>query len=88
MVPAAGWNTGPVNASKCTSAYPCFNPVTYSYEILFPVINLRQVSFWLPSAATWGGKWLLLDVWLSIAAGWILGIAVAAGIGHLFSQRD
>ena len=89
MTPAADWKVAGINANKCTAAYPCFNPVTYSFELLFPVVNLRQVSFWLPSAASgWWGKGLLLDVWLAVAAGWVLGVAIVAGIGHLFSQRD
>lgn len=89
MVPVSDGHNATIDANSCPSKsdYPCFMPVTYSFELLFPVVNLRQVNFWLPSAATSWGKLLLLDVWLSIAAGWILGIAVAAGIGHLFSQR-
>ncbi len=84
---AAGQGTK-VDANVCTVTYPCFVPFAYSFEMLFPVINLRQLSFWLPSAASWPGRWLLLNVWLAVAAGWALSIAVAAGIGHLFSERN
>ena len=75
-------------ANKCTSNYPCFFPPAYGLEIFLPVINLRQVSFWLPSAATLPGKLLLGWVWLAIVLGWVVTVAVAAGIGTLFSQRD
>ncbi len=77
-----------IDANRCTVTYPCFVPFAYSFEVLFPVVNLRQVSFWLPSAATWQGRWLLLNVWLGVAAGWALSVAVAAGIGYLLGQRD
>lgn len=77
-----------VNANNCTSQYPCFVPYTYAFELLFPVINLRQVNYWLPSAATWPGFFLLAYVWMAIATGWAISVAVAAGIGHLFSRQD
>ena len=77
-----------VNANNCTPDYPCFVPYTYAFELLFPVINLRQVNYWLPSAATWPGFFLLAYVWMAIAAGWAISVAVAAGIGHLFSRQD
>jgi hypothetical protein len=77
-----------VNANICTPRYPCFVPYTYAFELLFPVINLRQVNYWLPSAATWPGFLLLAYVWMAIATGWAISVAVAAGIGHLFSRQD
>jgi hypothetical protein len=76
-----------VNANNCTPRYPCFVPYTYAFELLFPVINLRQVNYWLPSAATWPGFFLLAYVWMAIATGWAISVAVAAGIGHLFSRQ-
>ncbi len=77
-----------VNANECTPHYPCFVPYTYAFELLFPVINLRQVNYWLPSAATWPGFFLLAYVWMAIATGWAISVAVAAGIGHLLSRQD
>ena len=77
-----------INANNCKPSYPCFVPYTYAFELLFPVINLRQVNYWLPSAATWPGFFLLAYVWMAIATGWAISVAVAAGIGHLFSRQD
>ena len=88
MEAVSGSQGAPVDANKCTSAYPCFFPLTYAFEILLPVINLRQVNFWLPSGATGWGRVLLVWVWIAIASGWVITVAVAAGIGHLFSERD
>jgi len=75
-----------VNANKCTSDYPCFYPPTYAFELFLPVVNLRQVAFWLPSGATVWGRALLAWVWLAILTGWVFTAAIAAGIGRLFSQ--
>ena len=78
----------PVDANTCTSAYPCFFPFAYAFEIFLPVINLRQVSFWLPAGNSPLGMALLMWVWIAIVSGWLITVAVAAGIGHLFSQQD
>ena len=86
--PVGGSAVKGVDANRCTPNYPCFVPYTYAFELLFPVINLRQVNYWLPSAATWPGFFLLAYVWMAIATGWTISVAVAAGIGHLFSRRD
>lgn len=85
---AASQATTKIESSKCTLNYPCFIPYAYAFEIFFPVINLRQLSYWLPSATTGWGSLLLVWVWAAIASGWALSVAIAAGIGHLFSQRD
>ena len=77
-----------VEASNCTPSYPCFFPLTYAFEIFLPVINLRQVNFWLPDAATGWGLALLVWVWFAIVSGWVITVALASGIGYLFSQRD
>lgn len=79
---------GGTNANVCTSDYPCFMPVVYSYELFLPVINLHQIGFWLPSGATLWGKVLLAYVWLAIGGGWFATAFMAAGIGHLINTRD
>ncbi len=56
--------------------------------MFLPVINLRQVNYWLPSGTTWRGKLLLLWVWFAISYGWVATATIVAGIGHLYSQRD
>jgi hypothetical protein len=77
-----------VDANNCTSDYPCFLFPAYALEIFLPVINLRQLNFWLPNPKSGWGMALLVWVWVAIAAGWIITVALAAGIGHLFAQRD
>lgn len=77
-----------IDANKCTQNYPCFFPVPYAFEIFFPVINLRQVNFWLPSGASGWGKALFTWVWLAIIYGWVVTVALGAGIAHLINQQD
>jgi len=76
-----------INASKCTSDYPCFFPLTYSFELFLPVVNLRQVAYWLPSGTNGWSQALLAWVWLAILAGWVFTAAIAAGIGRMFSRQ-
>jgi hypothetical protein len=88
MEPVAGGQGATIDANECTPRYPCFMPIPYSYELFLPVVNLRQLTFWLPSGATLWGQILFAYVWTAILTGWMFSIAIAAGIGHLFSQRD
>ncbi|GAB3888564.1 hypothetical protein GCM10029964_056460 [Kibdelosporangium lantanae] len=88
MVAAANDSGRVIDANTCTADYPCFAPWTYSYELFLPVVNLRQVNYWLPDATTVGGKLLFGYVWLAIVAGWLACASVIAGIGHLINQRD
>jgi hypothetical protein len=88
MQPASSYSGPTPGATRCTAAYPCFVPAVYSLEILFPVINPHQVAYWLPSGVSPLGRLLWVYVWCAILLGWVLSIAVAGGIGHLFGQKD
>jgi hypothetical protein len=77
-----------IDANKCTPGYPCFFPITYAFEIFLPVINLRQVNYWLPDGVSAWGQALFAWVWLAIIYGWIVTVALAAGIGNLIKQQD
>lgn len=60
---------------------PCFNPLTYSIESVFPVVKFGQTD-WKPDGTEMSGK--VVQVWLTIAAslGWILGIATVAAVSQ------
>ncbi|MGR6915472.1 hypothetical protein ACU635_14600 [[Actinomadura] parvosata] len=90
MIAAAAGQSGPrPRVYECTASYPCFVPSIYSMELLLPVVNLRQVTYWLPDFAVSPlGKVLWYWVWAMIIFGWMMAIALAGGIGHLFSRRD
>jgi hypothetical protein len=77
-----------IDANKCTPYYPCFFPITYAFEIFLPVVNLRQLNFWLPDGASGWGQALFAWVWLAIIYGWIVTVALAGGIANLIKQQD
>lgn len=72
---------------RCPVNYPCFQPVVYSFETLLPVINLRQVTYWLPDTSTGVGLLLMSYTWFCIVLGWVLGIAFGAAIGRIFRRE-
>ena len=60
---------------------PDFNAFLYTLDLLVPVVNLAQRSFWLPMGT--------LAVWLAAvftAAGWILAACLLVGIGRIFKS--
>lgn len=77
-----------IAADRCTAAYPCFIPPVYSFELFLPVINFRQLNYWLPNASTGWGMALSVYVWFSIVVGWLVCTSLGAGIAQVFSRRD
>lgn len=70
-----------VSAAECTSHYPCFYPAVYAIELLIPVVNLQQLTYWLPdmnanskadtrTVSKMGEVWYLVGVWYLIYA-WV-----------------
>ena len=60
---------------------PHFNPVSYTLDLLLPVVDLGQKHAFNPGSAE---QWLS---YLLIAAGWILVTTVAAGAARVLSRR-
>ncbi len=77
---------GSVRADHCTMNYPCFTPYIYSLQLLLPVVNLNQTNFWLPNSFSGLGTVLLAYTWLTIIFGWLLGVALVAGLGRVFGR--
>jgi hypothetical protein len=59
-------------------AYP-FYAWVYSADVVIPLVDLQQVSSYAP-AAIGGLTWM----WFSIAAGWVLSVALVAAVSGLF----
>jgi hypothetical protein len=53
------------------------------FDILFPVIDLRQATQWAP-AGTSG----LVTMWVLIIAGWALSLALVAIISGLYAKKE
>lgn len=52
--------------------YPAFAPWAYSADVLLPIVDLHQETYWLPDAQRPFG-WLVRSyLWFHIAAGWAL----------------
>jgi hypothetical protein len=77
---------GTVKANRCTQNYPCFTPYVYSFQLLLPIVNLNQTDYWLPNSWTGYGVLLLIYTWFAIVLGWMLGVALLAGLGRVFSR--
>ncbi|AVZ71114.1 hypothetical protein SLUN_01465 [Streptomyces lunaelactis] len=73
----------PYIADNCTTDYPCYIFWLYPLALLMPVLNLWLVSYWLPSLGVgWGWLYLVISL-VYITLGWILGVALVAGVRHL-----
>jgi hypothetical protein len=76
-----------VVAPHCKAGYPCFNPFVYSFQLLIPGLDLREVSYWLPNAIATRGKLLMVYTWVMIVFGWVAATAVVAGVSQFFRKR-
>ena len=54
-----------MSASECTEEYPCYQPVIYAADVVFPIVNLGQRDAWTPDVARDGET---VDPWL-----WAIG---------------
>ncbi len=75
---AGGHRPPPV--TKCTSEYPCFEPVGYAIDTVVPLINVHQASYWAPNASTTAGVLLTVFTWVCTALGWLLATLTVAGV--------
>ncbi len=71
----------------CPADYPCFNPFVYSFQLLIPGLDLRQLTYWLPNASTPLGGLLMAYTWVMIVFGWVAATAVVAGVSRIFRRR-
>lgn len=63
------------------SESPDWNPYLYSLDLLLPVINLNQDTYWRPEG---GAQWVAAVL---ILAGWVLATTVAAGASRLLRRQ-
>jgi len=67
---------------KVPERYSQFNPVIYSIDAFFPLVDLHQEDYWLPDSTRPGGNWFRYYLWLHIALGWVFStLAVSAFTG-------
>lgn len=72
----------PVHMLAVVAHPPVFQPVIYTLDVLLPIGGLGQKSAWQPTASG-----LLGFYWTLAIAGWVLGVAVVAGLSGIL-KRD
>jgi uncharacterized protein YjbI with pentapeptide repeats len=77
----------PVVATKCTDAYPCFNPLVYSLETGLPAVKLGQRDYWSVSTRTAAGGWAAVFTWMATLAGWVLATLVAVSFTNVVKRE-
>ena len=73
--------------------YPNFNPVVYSLDMFVPLVDLRQATYWLPSAYEGEKEKMPIEVrllrfymWFHILAGWVLTSLLVVGLSGLVKR--
>jgi hypothetical protein len=67
--------------------YPAFNPIMYSLDTLFPVVDIGQRDFWRPDPSkNWGGVTIGV-FYLESILGWALSLLAIAGFSGLVKSN-
>jgi RsiW-degrading membrane proteinase PrsW (M82 family) len=73
-------------ALHCVTGYPCFYPAGYAFDLVVPLINIRQADFWQANGHhAFGWAWVL-GAWISTALGWFLATLLVVGYSGLARQ--
>jgi hypothetical protein len=76
--------------------YPVFNPLIYSADTFFPIVDLHQEAYWQPNGrqgcwitanGTPCARWYRGYLWFHIAAGWVLTTLFALGLSGLVRRE-
>ena len=67
---------------RCPVGKPCFSPLLLSLDLIVPVVEIGQQSFWIPTK----GPWQAWAVGQS-AAGWALTTAAVAGYARKIQRQ-
>ena len=73
-------------ADDCDGGGPCLQPVVYALDTILPVIDFGQADDWTVNRSPDWAWTLAALVWVSVAAGWLFGILLAAAAGGLVRQ--
>ncbi len=81
---------------RVSEDYPKFNALVYSLDMFVPLVDLRQASYWLPSAPGPSEaertlmpidvRLLRLYMWFHILAGWVLSSLLVVGLSGLVKR--
>jgi hypothetical protein len=71
------------SALHCVASYPCFYPAGYAFDVVFPLVNVRQAEFWSINGAAAGGWALVAITWIMTILGWVGATFLVAGLTSL-----
>ncbi len=74
-------------AMHCVTGYPCFYPAGYAFDLVVPLINIRQADFWQANGHHWLGWAWELGTWVATALGWFLATLLVVGYSGLARQE-
>jgi len=74
-------------ALHCVTGYPCFYPAGYAFDLVVPLINIRQADFWQANGHHWLGWAWVLGTWMATALGWFLATLLVVGYSGLARQE-
>ncbi len=86
------------NWTRCETTapeYTTFNPLTYSLDVLLPLVDLQQQDAWAPIVdmgkapidTPWGVT-VRVVMWLEILFGWLASLLLAAVVAGLAKRTD
>jgi hypothetical protein len=69
------------------SSYPNFNAWMYSLDVLLPVLELDQRTYWRPDPSKPSGEAVLTYYYFQSIVGWVLSLRAVAGFSGLVKSR-
>ena len=69
------------------SSYPVFNPWMYSLDVLLPVLEMDQKTYWRPDPSKPSGGPALSYFYFQSFVGWVLSLLAVAGFSGLVKSR-
>lgn len=63
--------------------FPAFNALIYSADVLFPLVDIEQQSYWTPNEDMTVGMIAKFVMYLNIILGWALSLLAVAGFSGL-----
>jgi hypothetical protein len=70
-------------ALRCVTGYPCFYPAGYAFDLVVPLINIRQADYWQVNGHHPLGWIWVSGSWLATALGWFLATLLVVGYSGL-----
>jgi hypothetical protein len=74
-------------SAHCTPKYPCFESLTYSLDVILPVVDLKQRENWYADSGTTPGKNIALATVALTLFGWGFATLLAASFTNVLKRE-